>query len=286
MTNPLNESTIEHHAIVLFQELGYAFGPDIGAEGDHQERADYTDALLLERLRSAIHTLNPAVPKDIRDEALRMVRDAAHGGLVTQNNLIQHMLVEGVRIAYQVDGEERGIIVRLLDYDHPEKNDLLVVNQYTVIHDRINRRADLVVFLNGIPLGLFELKNMADANATTRKAWNQLQTYQVDIPNLMAYNAVLVISDGLKAAVGCLGAPYERFLPWKTIDQRFRRAGHGRRRLENDRQGSGRYRAPEHAHRLVHPRTGAGASATHGETGLTETWLSTRHAGRGGEYGH
>ncbi|MCR2831041.1 type I restriction endonuclease subunit R [Acidithiobacillus ferrooxidans] len=220
MTNPLNESTIEHHAIALFRELGYtyAFGPDIGQGGDHQERADYTETLLLERLRTAIHKLNPAAPKDIRDEALRMVRDAAHGGLVTQNNLIQRMLVEGVRVAHQVDGEERGNIVRLLDYDHPVKNDFLVVNQYTVIHDRINRRADLVVFINGMPLSLFELKNMADANATTRRAWNQLQTYQADIPNLMAYNAVLVISDGLKAAMGCLGAPYERFLPWKTID--------------------------------------------------------------------
>ncbi|WP_436395106.1 type I restriction endonuclease subunit R [Acidithiobacillus ferriphilus] len=217
---PLNESTIEHHAIALFKELGYtyAFGPNIGQGGDHQERADYTETLLLERLRTAIHTLNPAVPKDIRDEALRMVRDAAHGGLVTQNNLIQRMLVEGVRVAHQVDGEERGVIVRLLDYDHPEKNDFLVVNQYTVIHNRVNRRADLVVFVNGLPLGLFEMKNMADANATVRKAWNQLQTYQADIPNLMAYNAVLVISDGLKAAMGCLGAPYERFLPWKTID--------------------------------------------------------------------
>ncbi|WCE94248.1 type I restriction endonuclease subunit R [Acidithiobacillus ferriphilus] len=216
----LNESTIEHHAIALFQELGYAYahGPDIGPDSDHPERADYTDALLLERLRTAIHALNPAVPKDIRDEALRMVRDAVHGGLMTQNNLIQRMLVEGVRVAHQVDGEERGIIVRLLDDEHPEKNDFLVVNQYTVIHDRINRRADLVVFINGMPLGLFELKNMADANATIHKAWNQLQTYQADIPNLMAYNAVLVISDGLKAAMGCLGAPYERFLPWKTID--------------------------------------------------------------------
>ncbi|MHB1631769.1 MAG: type I restriction endonuclease subunit R, partial [Acidithiobacillus sp.] len=216
----LNESTIEHHAIALFRELGYAyaFGPDIGPDGNQKERQDYGETLLLERLRTAIHKLNPAVPKDIRDEALRMVRDAAHGGLMTQNNLIQRMLAEGVRVAHQVDGEERGIIVRLLDYDHPEKNDFLVANQYTVIHDRINRRADLVVLINGIPLGLFELKNMADANATVQKAWNQLQTYQADIPNLMAYNAVLVISDGLKAAMGCLGAPYERFLPWKTID--------------------------------------------------------------------
>ncbi|MEB8475324.1 type I restriction endonuclease subunit R [Acidithiobacillus ferriphilus] len=218
--NFLNESTIERHTIALFQELGYAyaFGPDIGPDGDHKEREDYGETLLLERLRTAIHALNPAVPKDIRDEALRMVRDAAHGGLMTQNNLIQRMLVEGVRVAHQVDGEERGIIVHLLDYDHPEKNDFLVVNQYTVIHNRINRRADLVVFVSGMPLGLFELKNMADVNATVQKAWNQLLTYQADIPNLMAYNAVLVVSDGLKANMGCLGAPRERFLPWKTID--------------------------------------------------------------------
>ncbi|MBU2803812.1 type I restriction endonuclease subunit R [Acidithiobacillus ferridurans] len=220
MHNPLNESTIEHHAIALFNELGYAyaFGPNIGPDSDHPERAGYENPLLLERLRHAIHRLNPEAPKDIREEALRQVQAVAVGGLMTENSHFQQMLVEGVRVAFMVDGEERGSIVRLLDYDHPEKNDFLVVNQYTVIHDRVNRRADLVVFLNGMPLGLFELKNMVDANATIRKAWNQLQTYQADIPNLMAYNAVLVISDGLKAAVGCLGAPYERFLPWKTID--------------------------------------------------------------------
>ena len=217
---PLNESTIEHHAITLFKELGYAyaFGPDIGPDSNHLERADYENPLLLERLRHAIHRLNPEAPKEIRDEALRHVQAIAVGGLMTENSLFQQMLVEGVRVAHMVDGEERGSIVRLIDYDHPEKNDFLVVNQYTVIHNRINRRADLVVFVNGMPLGLFELKNMADANATIRKAWNQLQTYQADIPNLMAYNAVLVISDGLKTAMGCLSAPYERFLPWKTID--------------------------------------------------------------------
>ncbi|MBU2858440.1 type I restriction endonuclease subunit R [Acidithiobacillus ferrooxidans] len=220
MHNPLNESTIEHHAIALFKELSYtyAYGPDIGPDNDHPERADYENPLLLERLRHAIHRLNPEAPKEIRDEALRHVQAIAVGGLMTENSLFQQMLVEGVRVAHMVDGEERGSIVRLIDYDHPEKNDLLVVNQYTVIHNRINRRADLVVFVNGMPLGLFELKNMADANATIRKAWNQLQTYQADIPNLMAYNAVLVISDGLKTAMGCLSAPYERFLPWKTID--------------------------------------------------------------------
>jgi type I restriction enzyme R subunit len=220
VTKNLNESTIEHHAIALFQELGYsyAFGPDIGPDNDQGERSDYGEVLLLARLRQAIQTLNPAVHKEIRAEALRHVQAVSHGGLLTENAAFQQMLVEGVRIAHHVDGEERGTIVRLLDYEHPEKNDFLVVNQYTVIHDRINRRADLVVFINGMPLGLFELKNMADANATIRKAWNQLQTYQADIPNLLAYNAVLVISDGLKAAMGCLGAPYERFLPWKTID--------------------------------------------------------------------
>ena len=216
----MDESTIEHHAIALFRELGYAyaFGPDISPDGDHKERPDYGETLLLERLRSAMRTLNPNTHQDILAEALRHVQAVAVGGLMTENALFQQMLVAGISIATQVAGEERGVIVRLLDFEHPEKNDFLVVNQYTVIHNRINRRADLVVFVNGMPLGLFELKNMADANATVQKAWNQLQTYQADIPNLMAYNAVLAISDGLKAAMGCLGAPYERFLPWKTID--------------------------------------------------------------------
>ena len=216
----LNESTIEHHAIALFRELGYAyaFGPDISPDGDQKEREDYGESVLLERLRAAIRTLNPAIHKDIQTEALRQVLSVASGGLMTENARFQQMLVEGVRVAHQVDGEERGVIVHLLDFEHPENNDFLVVNQYTVTHNRINRRADLVVFVNGMPLGLFELKNMVDANATIRKAWNQLQTYQADIPNLLAYNAVLAISDGMRATLGCLGAPYERFLAWKTID--------------------------------------------------------------------
>ena len=153
--NFLNESTIERHTIALFQELGYAyaFGPDIGPDGDHKEREDYGETLLLERLRTAIHALNPAVPKDIRDEALRMVRDAAHGGLMTQNNLIQRMLVEGVRVAHQVDGEERGVIVRLLDDEHPEKNDFLVVNQYTVIHPRCQGSCRLSEMESGVGWG-------------------------------------------------------------------------------------------------------------------------------------
>ncbi|WP_414041904.1 type I restriction enzyme endonuclease domain-containing protein [Acidithiobacillus sp. M4-SHS-6] len=198
---------MEHHAIALFRELGYSYahGLDIGPDGHHPERADYGETLLLDRLRTAIHQFNPTVPKDIREEALRQVQAVgAAGALLTQNLALQQMLVEGVRIATQVDGEERGVIVRLLDDEHPEQNDFLVVNQYTVVHNRINRRADLVVFVNGMPLGLFELKNMADANATVQKAWNQLQTYQADIPNLMAYNAVLVISDGLIALAKAL----------------------------------------------------------------------------------
>ncbi|MGC9217695.1 type I restriction endonuclease subunit R, partial [Acidithiobacillus sp.] len=196
----------------------YAFGPDIGPDGDHEERIDHTQPLLLERLRTTIRRLNPGVPEEIRAEALRHVQAVAVGGLMTENALFQQMLVAGISVATQVDGEERGVIVRLLDFEHPEKNDWLVVNQYTVVHNRVNRRADLVVFVNGLPLGLFELKSMVDANATVRKAWNQLQTYQADIPNLLAYNAVLAISDGLRATLGCLGAPYERFLSWKTID--------------------------------------------------------------------
>jgi len=154
--NPLNESIIEYHAIALFKELGYtyAYGPDIGPDSQHPERADYENPLLLERLQQSIHRLNPEAPKDIREEALRHVQAIAVGGLMTENSLFQQMLVEGVRVAFMVDGEERGSIVRLIDYAHPEQNDFLVANQYTVIHDRIKRRADLVVFVNGLPLGL------------------------------------------------------------------------------------------------------------------------------------
>ena len=152
---PLNESTIEHHAIALFRELGYtyAFGPDISPDGDHKERPDYGETLLLERLRSAMRILNPGIHPDILAEALRHAQAVAVGGLMTENALFQQMLGAGITIATQVDGEERGVIVRLLDFEHPEKNDFLVVNQYTVIHPRCQGSCRLSEMESGVGWG-------------------------------------------------------------------------------------------------------------------------------------
>ncbi|MBN6741788.1 type I restriction endonuclease subunit R [Acidithiobacillus sp. MC6.1] len=216
----LNESAIESHTIRLFQSLGYdyRFGPDIGPEGNHPERKTYSDVLLEKRLWNAVDRLNPGIPRLFKEDAIARVRRLASSAVLSSNHAFHCLFTEGVTIEYQDGGETRGVLVRLADFDHPAHNDFLVVNQFTVTQDRVNRRADVVVFVNGIPLGLIELKNMADANATAQKAYNQLQTYQADIPHLLTYNAVLAISDGQFAKLGCLGADYQRFAPWKTID--------------------------------------------------------------------
>ncbi|MBU2755200.1 type I restriction endonuclease subunit R [Acidithiobacillus sp. CV18-2] len=220
MHKSLNESAIESHAIRLFQSLGYdyRFGPDIGPEGNHPERKTYSDVLLEERLWNAVDRMNPGIPRLFKEDAIARVRRLASSAVLSSNHAFHRLFTEGVPIEYQDGGETRGVLVRLADFDHPAHNDFLVVNQFTVTQDRVNRRADMVVFVNGIPLGLIELKNMADANATAQKAYNQLQTYQADIPQLLTYNAVLAISDGQFARLGCLGADYQRFAPWKTVD--------------------------------------------------------------------
>ena len=202
--------------------LGYtvAGGPEV-APDSHRNRngASYGDVILVDRLKLAIARLNPALPEDARADAFRRVLQVESPSLVAENRRLHKAMVEGVDVEYfGADGVIRGEQVRLIDFDDVEANDWLAVNQFTVNENKANRRADVVVFVNGLPLAEIELKNPGDENATLDGAFNQLLTYQSQIPSLFRTNATLVISDGIAARIGSLTADRERFMPWRTID--------------------------------------------------------------------
>ncbi len=215
------ESHVEEAALAWLQELGYTalHGPAIGPDGVESERLSYGDVVLVDRLSRAIDRLNPTLPPEARADALRRVLQTESPSLVEENRRLHKAMVEGVDVEFTgEDGAIRGAQARLIDFDDPTENDWLAVNQYTVIENKANRRPDVVVFINGLPVGVVELKNPGDENATLQGAFNQIQTYKAQIPSLFRTNAALVISDGLGARVGSLTADRERFMPWRTIE--------------------------------------------------------------------
>ncbi|HKI16265.1 MAG TPA: HsdR family type I site-specific deoxyribonuclease, partial [Isosphaeraceae bacterium] len=217
----ISESTVEDAALDWFEALGYTVlqGPEIAPGEPSAERSDIGEVVLGNRLRAALERLNTNVPESALDEALRRVTRTETPCLVENNRRFHRLLTDGVDVEYRrADGSIAGDKVWLFDFAHPERNDWLAVNQFTVIENNHNRRADLAVFINGIPLAVLELKNPGDENATVKGAFNQLQTYKKDIPALFHLNEVMVISDGLDARVGTITADWERFMPWRTID--------------------------------------------------------------------
>jgi type I restriction enzyme R subunit len=218
---PLDESHVEQAALQWLAALGYttASGADIAPGEVLAERDAYEEVVLQGRLRQAVQRLNPEVPPEAQEEAIRKVLRAEHPTLVANNRAFHRMLVDGVVVEYQRrDGTIAGDLVFLIDFEDPENNDWLAVNQFSVVDGQHTRRPDVVIFVNGLPLGVIELKNPADAEATVWKAFHQLQTYKLQIPALFAYNAALVASDGLDARIGSLTADRERFMPWRTIE--------------------------------------------------------------------
>ncbi len=217
---PLNESTVEDAALGWFSDLGYAVGhgPEMAPGEPAAERTSFGEVVLVERLRTAIHKLNPGVPADAQEEALRKVLRLATPSLVQTNRAFHALLRDGVDVEYaRKDGTLKYDKVVLVDFANETANDWLAVNQFTVIEAGHNRRPDIVVFVNGLPLGLIELKNAADEDATIWSAYAQLQTYKSEIPSLLHYNAVLIVSDGLEARIGSLTANQEWFKVWRTI---------------------------------------------------------------------
>jgi len=217
----LNESIVEEAALGWFGELGYAVGhgPQMAPGEPAAERDSFGEVVLVVRLREAIRRLNPAVPTDAREEALRKVLRVATPSLTQTNRAFHRLLRDGVPVEYpRSDGSIAGDHVRLVDFGDVQANDWLAVNQFTVIEAGHNRRPDIVVFLNGLPLSIIELKNAADEEATIWNAYEQLQTYRAEIPALLHYNELLIVSDGSQARIGSLTANQEWFKVWRTID--------------------------------------------------------------------
>lgn len=216
----LTENTIEDFAINLFEKHGYTYthAPDIAPDSDHPERSRYDEVILSERLRAAAKRINPAVPHYVLQEAVKDVERIHSPELLINNEAFHRMLTEGVKVNYQKDGQERGDLVWLIDFANPDNNEFVVANQFTVIENHQNKRPDIILFVNGLPLVVIELKNPADENATIQAAYQQLGTYKQTIPSLFIYNALLVISDGLEAKAGSLSAGLSRFMTWKSAD--------------------------------------------------------------------
>jgi type I restriction enzyme R subunit len=217
----LNESIVEDAALEWFKELGYALGhgPHMAPGEPAAERDSFGDVLLVGRLRAAIARLNPAIPIEAQEEAVRKVLRPETPSLTGINRRFHHLLRNGVDVEYRrLDGSIAGDQVRLVDFDDAKANDWLAVNQFTVIEAGHNRRPDIVVFVNGLPLAVIELKNAADEDATIWNAYAQLQTYKAEIPSLLHYNELLIVSDGLQARIGSLTANEEWFKVWRTID--------------------------------------------------------------------
>lgn len=216
----LSENDIEQWAIDELKGWGwnYLHGAIIAPDGDLPERDSYSDVILKERLRTAIAKINPNIPFDAQHEAFKAVERIASPELMVNNKSFHELMAEGVNVEYTKDGNQRGDLVKLIDFENLENNDLLVVNQYTIIENNTNKRPDLILFVNGLPLVLFELKNAIDENATLLSAFKQIQTYKEYIPSLFTYNSFCVISDGTDAKVGSISAGYSRYLAWKTSD--------------------------------------------------------------------
>jgi type I restriction enzyme R subunit len=206
------ESIVEEAALAWLAGSGFAVthGPKIAVGQAAAERADptYRDVVLEWRLREALVRLNPDLPQEALDDAFRKIVRADGPSLIERNRVVHRMLVDGLTVEYRrMDGSIAGAQARVIDFDDPDNNDWLAVNQFTVVGPQgHNRRADIVIFVNGLPLGVIELKNPADENATIGSAFRQLQTYEAQIPALVDYNCALVVSDGTDARIGVLGA--------------------------------------------------------------------------------
>jgi type I restriction enzyme R subunit len=229
-----SESVVEEAALAWLEASGWqvAHGPEIAPDMPAAERGDYGEVVLARRLRDALARLNPALPAEALDDAFRRLTRLEGAELVGCNRALHRLLVDGVTVEYRLpagqagdaDGAIRGAQARVIDFDDVQAKDWLAVNQFTVADlpagqagNKHARRPDVVLFVNGLPLAVVELKNAADENATIWSAFQQRQTYKAEVPALFATNAVLVVSDGVEARAGTLSAGREWFKPWRTI---------------------------------------------------------------------
>ena len=216
----LTESDVEQVALEWLANVGWkvAHGPEIAPDSLDAERTDYGEVVLAKRLRDALAELNRHLPAEALGDAFRKLTRPEGATLEARNRAFHRMLVEGVTVEYRANaGAIRGAQVQVIDFDEPANNDWLAVNQFTVTENQHTRRPDVVLFVNGLPLGIIELKNPADEDATLWTAWQQLQTYKAELPSLFSMNDMLMVSDGVQARIGTLTAGREWFKPWRTI---------------------------------------------------------------------
>ena len=216
----ITETDIEDAALTWLETLGWSIshGPDIAPNASNTERSEYGKVVLEQRLQDALAELSPTLPAEALDDAFHKLVHPDGSTLEARNRAFHRMVVDGVTVEYRTDdGRVRGAQARVIDFENPANNDWLVVNQFTVSENKNTRRPDIVLFVNGLPLGIIELKNPADEEATIWTAWHQLQTYQAELPALFAMNAALIVSDGIEARIGTLTAGREWFKPWHTI---------------------------------------------------------------------
>lgn len=217
---PITEDKIETFAIEVLQSVGWAYvhGLAIAPKAEQAERENFEQIVLIDRLRKSVAILNPTIPQDAQEQAIQKVLRIYSPELLHNNETFHQLLVEKVKIPYQQDGFERSYEVALIDFENPLNNEFLCINQYTIVENNQNKRPDVLLFVNGLPLVVIELKNAADENATMRKAFDQLQTYKSTIPSLFTYNAICVISDGMECKAGSVSAGFSRFMTWKSYD--------------------------------------------------------------------
>ena len=215
----ITEDQLEQLCLDWFKSIGYGYvcGYDMAPDGDNPERSDYRQIILFDRLHTQLQKINPHIPISVLETVAQQVAKPETPILIKNNKAFHNLLLEGVKVDYKEDGKAKTDYVQLLDFAHAHNNQFLVVNQYTITGIKGNRRPDVIVFINGLPLAVIELKNPADESADIWSAYQQLQTYKDEVPDLFIFNEALVVSDGLNARVGSLTANKERFLPWRTV---------------------------------------------------------------------
>ena len=216
----LDEENVEEIALGWLHNQGWdiAHGPDIAPNTSGAERGNYSETILIQPLRNALEKLNSDLTEEALEDAFRKLCQPHGSTFETRNQSFHKIVTDGVTVEYRTDdGEIRGTQVRVIDFEKPEANDWFAVNQFTVTENKNTRRPDIVLFVNGLPLGIIELKNPTDEDATIWSAWNQLQTYKSELPTLFHANMLLIISDGLQARIGTLTAGREWFKPWRTV---------------------------------------------------------------------
>jgi type I restriction enzyme, R subunit len=212
----ITEDEIEQISLEILKDLGYKLlhGPDIAPDGISPERESYQDVVLIKRLKQAVNKFNPSIPKDKQEEAIKKLLKLDSPNIIINNQIFHEFLTTGIPVQYRKDGELKDDIVSLFDFENKDNNEFLAVNQFTIIEKR-NRRPDIILFINGLPLAVIELKNIADENASIYSAYKQLETYKDEIPSLFNFNEILVISDGNQAKAGTISSTWEWFSAWK-----------------------------------------------------------------------